>query len=184
MQTIHPKSKEEWRKWLEKNHLKEVKVCLLKHKKHTGKPTITNPEAMREAICFGWIDTTVKRIDEDTYCQFFAKRNHNSRWSNNTLRYAKELIKEKKMAPQGLKMYKEGLQKPTLDEDVPHTPEIQKELKVALEKNKEAAEKFDRLPPSRRKVYLRWIEKAKRDETRMKRVAMLVDALTKDKKLF
>ena len=108
---IHANSRQEWRKWLEKNHLKEDSVYLIRYKKHTGKPTLTPKEAMEEAICFGWIDTTVNRIDEERYAQRFVRRNKNSRWSNNTIKYAKRLMKERKMSPFGIKMFKEGLKK-------------------------------------------------------------------------
>ncbi len=70
----------DFRKWLEKNHQKEKKVCIVLHKRHTGKPAPTHRELMEEAICFGWIDTTVKRLDEDLYARFFAKRNRI--WTN------------------------------------------------------------------------------------------------------
>lgn len=88
------KNREDWRNWLKKNHLEETKVILIKYKKHTGKSSITNREAMEEAICFGWIDTTVKRIDDEKYSQTFVKRNKNSKWSINTLSYGKELLKK------------------------------------------------------------------------------------------
>jgi len=112
---FHAKSLDEWRKWLEKNHQKETKIALVKYKKHTGKPFFTHKELMDEAICFGWIDTTVKRLDEEKYIIHFSKRGKSSRWSNATLSYAKEMIKKGKMAPFGLVMYKEGLKKPVLD---------------------------------------------------------------------
>jgi uncharacterized protein YdeI (YjbR/CyaY-like superfamily) len=65
----------DWRKWLEKNHLKENKVLLVKYKKHTGKPIIHNRDSMKTAICFGWIDTTAKRINRDKWGITYMKRN-------------------------------------------------------------------------------------------------------------
>ena len=85
MKRFHAKDLDDWRNWLEKNHLKEEKVLLIKNKKHTGKPIIHNKDSMKTAICFGWIDTTVKRIDEDRYAITYVKRNKNSKWSINTL---------------------------------------------------------------------------------------------------
>ena len=73
-----------WRAWLQKHHLKEKKVGLICHKKHTGKLFLTHREAMEDAICFGWIDTTIKRLDEDRYIRYFARRTDKSRWSENT----------------------------------------------------------------------------------------------------
>ena len=111
--------KEDFRKWLEKNHNKENKVSLILHKKHTGKESPSHRELMDEAICFGWIDTTIKRIDEDKYIRNFSLRGKNSSWSVNTLSYAKNLIKEKRMTPHGLKFYHEGRKKKAYDHGVP-----------------------------------------------------------------
>ena len=93
--TFHPKSRKEWRDWLIKNHKKEKTIFLVKYKKHTNKPSISHNEAMEEAICCGWIDTTVKKLDDERYGNHFVKRNEKSRWSKNTLSYAKKMVKEK-----------------------------------------------------------------------------------------
>nr|MBA4405097.1 hypothetical protein [Nanoarchaeum sp.] len=173
------KSREDWRNWLKKNHLEETKVILIKYKKHTGKSSITNKEAMEEAICFGWIDTTVKRIDDEKYSQTFVKRNKNSKWSINTLSYGKELLKKGLMSEYGIKMYKEGLLKKPHDVDLPINPEVPKELKEKLNKNKIVQEKFEKMAPSSRRMYLRSILRAKRSETREKRILELIKILSK-----
>ena len=111
MRKIYFKNTSEWRKWLKKNHEKEKAVNLIKYKKHTGKPSLTSKEAMHEAICFGWIDTTINRIDKNRYSQKFVKRNKNGRWSANTISYARKLIREERMTPTGLKSFKEGFKK-------------------------------------------------------------------------
>src|SRR3989344_5714710 len=100
--------KEDFSNWLAKNHTKERKIGLVIHKKHTGKKSPSHHELMLEGIRYGWIDTTIKRLDENKFIRFFVKRNEKSRWSYNTLGYAKKLIREKKMAPSGLKAYNEG----------------------------------------------------------------------------
>jgi uncharacterized protein YdeI (YjbR/CyaY-like superfamily) len=184
IKSFTPKNKEEWRKWLEKNHEKESKVALIKYKKHTGKPILSSKEAMEEAICFGWIDTTIKRLDEDRYIQHFSKRNKNSKWSYNTLNYAKRLIKEEKMSPFGLKMYKEGLAKLPHDHGIPKDPEVPEDLKTLLNQNKKAKENFDKLSSSARRTYLRWLLRAKMSETKNKRMKLIIDNLEKGKKLF
>ena len=106
---IYVRNREEWREWLKRNHLKESKVAIVIYKKHTGKPSLSQRESMEEAICFGWIDTTVKRLDEDRYIRNFSRRTANSRWSRNTRRYARDMMKEGKMSPEGMRRYKEGL---------------------------------------------------------------------------
>lgn len=171
--TFYPRNTDEWRAWLQKNHKKESKIALIKYKKHTGKPSITHQESMDEAICFGWIDTTIKRLDEDRYLRRFAKRTEKSRWSNATLGYAKRLIKEGKMTPSGLEMYKQGLKKPTLDSEVAKNPKTPEDLIVAL-KNNNVYDVFESWAPSYKRAYLRWIERAKLSDTRSKRIAAVV----------
>ncbi len=164
----------DFRTWLENNHKNEKKVCIILHKRHTEKPAPTHRELMEEAICFGWIDTTIKRLDENTYLRNFARRNEKSKWSDNTLSYAKDLIKQGKMAPEGLKYYKLGLQRPTHDHGIPKNPDIPEELKKALSKNKIAKKNFNAFPPSAKRMTYRWILHAKLPETRMKRINITV----------
>lgn len=171
---FYPKNREEWREWLRKNHEKESSVYVIKYKKHTGKPTVTSKEAIEEAICFGWIDTTINRLDDERYMQRFVKRNKNSRWSNNTVKYAKRLIKEEKMTSAGLRAFKEGLKKPTIDHNLPKNPKVPEDLKKELEKNKRAKQNFYNFAPSYKRFYIYWIEKAKREETRNKRIKEVV----------
>ena len=175
MKTIEIHTRQEFRNWLEKNHEKEDKVAVVVHKKHTDRSSPTHRELMEEAICFGWIDTTVKRLDEDRYIRNFSKRTKNSRWSDNTISYAKELIKQKKMMPQGLKFYQEGLKRPTHDAGIPKNPEMPEGLRKALSKNKRARENFNEQAPSMKKMLYRWILRAKREETQLKRIKRIVE---------
>lgn len=180
--TFYAKDRKEWRAWLEKNHLVETKIALIKYKKHTGKPSLSHKESMDEAICFGWIDTTVKRLDEDRYVRRFARRNKNSKWSDATLGYAKRLIAEGKMSPFGMQMYKEGLAKPTHDAGIPKNPSMPTELKEALRQNPEAARSFKTFSPSYTRTYYRWILRAKQPETRTKRVQDVVKRAIENRK--
>ena len=182
MKTITIFNKDEFRRWLIKNHENESKVSVVSYKKHTGKPYASHRELMEEAICFGWIDTTIKRLDEDRYIRNFSKRNKNSRWSENTLGYAKELIKQGKMTPVGLKYYKEGLKKPTHDFGIPKNPDMPLELKKALDKDKKAKENFENFSASVKKMTYRWILRAKRNETIAKRIKLTVDNAKKNRK--
>jgi uncharacterized protein YdeI (YjbR/CyaY-like superfamily) len=169
---IYAGTRQEWRAWLRKNHRKEKKVYLIKYKKHTGKPSLNNREAMEEAICFGWIDTTIKRIDDERYQQCFAKRTKHSRWSNNTLRYAEDMIRKRKMSKFGMLMYELGKKKPTIEHNLPRNPEIPEDLGKGL-KGK-AKENFQSLAPSYRRFYIYWIENAQRPETRRKRIEEVI----------
>ncbi|HME87135.1 MAG TPA: YdeI/OmpD-associated family protein, partial [Candidatus Nanoarchaeia archaeon] len=141
-------------------------------------------EAMDEAICFGWIDTTVRRLDEERYVQNFAKRNKTSKWSDNTRSYARRLIKEGLMTPAGLHAYKDGLTRPTHHEGIPNNPNTPEDLKAALSKNKTVYAYFKTMAPSTRKTYLRWMLHAKLPETRKKRIMLIVNACKEKKNIF
>ncbi len=184
IKTITAFDRNDFRKWLKKNHDKEKKVAVILHKRHTGKPAPTHRELLEEAICFGWIDTILKRIDEHTYVRNFVKRNENGNWSENTLSYAKQLIKEGKMTKNGLKFYKLGLQKPTHDYGIPKNPDMPEELKKAISKNKTAKDNFDKFPPSSKRMFYRWILYAKLPATRKKRVDTVVKLAKANKKFF
>ncbi|MEK6858887.1 MAG: YdeI/OmpD-associated family protein [Nanoarchaeota archaeon] len=173
MKRIEANTRDAWRLWLSDNHLKETRVELLVYKKHTGRPSLSHQEAMHDAICFGWIDTILKRIDEDTYVRRFARRTDTSKWSDNTLRYAKQLLSEGKMAPEGIRRYKEGLSKPTHDHGIPKNPQIPSSLKRALEQEG-LLKQFQAFSPSVRRTYLRWLARAKQVETQHKRIERIV----------
>jgi uncharacterized protein YdeI (YjbR/CyaY-like superfamily) len=184
---MHPQcyasNRKEFRDWFKKNHKNEDKVYLISYKKHTGKPSLSHKESMEEAICFGWIDTIIKRIDGEKYCRCFVKRKEKANWSKNTLSYAKKLIQEKKMTLQGLKAYERGLKRPVLNHNLPKNPPTPSELKLLLDKNKEARENFKNLAPSRKRLHIYWIEKAKRLETRNRRIKEVFRLIKKNKKL-
>ncbi len=181
--TIPAFHRNDFRKWLKDNHQKEKKVSVLLHKRHTGKPAPTHRELMEEAICFGWIDTTIKRVDENTYLRHFARRNEKSKWSDNTLRYAKELLEKGMMAEEGMRFYNLGKQRPTHDAGIPKNPDMPEELKKALNKNKTAKKNFEKFPPSAKRTTYRWILHAKLPETRMKRITITINKAKEGKKV-
>ena len=182
--TVHAPDRKSWRAWLAKNHDKENKVGLISHKRHTGKPALTHKESMEEAICFGWIDTTIKRLDEERFIRYFSKRSKNSKWSMATLSYGKDLIKRKLMTPIGLQYYKEGVKKKAFDHHIPKNPEMPLELKAELEKDQIAKENFNNFAPSYKRMYFRWILHAKLSETQMKRIKVVVQRAKENKKNF
>ena len=175
-------SREDFRNWLQKHHKTETKVQIIIHKKHTGKPSPSHREQIEEALCLGWIDTTLKRLDQNTYMRNFSKRNQNSRWSSNTLSYARQLIKQGKMTEEGLKYYKLGLQKLPHDHDIPKNPDIPESLKKALEKNKQAKENFNKYPPSTKRMLYRWFLHVKLPETQKKRISSIIKNAEEGKK--
>ena len=104
-QTLYIPNREEWRKWLEMNHDSKALVWLIYYKKHTGKPSIHYDYAVEEALCFGWIDSLVRRIDEERYMQKYTPRKPKSTWSKHNVRRVEKMIELGKMAPEGMKLY-------------------------------------------------------------------------------
>jgi len=172
----------DFRKWLAKNHSKEHKVKVVLYKRHTGASAPSHRELMEEAICYGWIDTTIKRLDEDRFIRNFSRRNKNSRWSDNTLSYARQLIKEGKMTPHGLAFYKQGKAKPTHDHGIPKDPQQPLALTRALTKNRVAKENFKTFSRSTKRTIYRWILGAKLPKTRTKRIERVVALARQGKK--
>ncbi|MFH0869381.1 MAG: YdeI/OmpD-associated family protein [archaeon] len=164
----------DWKNWLAKNHLTEKKVGVICYKKHTGKPSISHREAMDEAICFGWIDTTIKRLDEDRFVRYFVRRGNGANWSKNTLSYAKKLLATGRMAPAGILKYKRGLQKKPHDHGLAKRPDMPIDLKKALTKKRKSLENFEKLSPSTKHMLYRWILRAKGDETRRHRIDSVI----------
>ncbi|NHK32276.1 MAG: hypothetical protein FK730_13055 [Asgard group archaeon] len=169
---------------MKKNHKKEEEVNVILHKRKTGKSAPNHRQQIEVAICYGWIDTVVKRVNEDTYLRKFVKRKKNANWSKNTLSYGKKLFKEGKMSKQGIEAYERGLKKLPHDHNIPENLTIPKELKKALSKNKKAKTSFEKLPPSYKKMLYRWFFRAKLQETRNKRVKKIIEFSEKGKKLF
>ena len=109
---LYVKNRVEWRKWLEDNHSMVQGIWLIYYKKSSGKPRIPYNEAVEEALCFGWIDGKIKRVNDDYYMQWFTPRRPGSRWSNLNMNRAQKLINEGRMRPAGLVAYKETIKKP------------------------------------------------------------------------
>jgi uncharacterized protein YdeI (YjbR/CyaY-like superfamily) len=181
-QTIHVKDRKAWRAWLKKHHLKEREVKLLKYKVHTGKPALSHRESMEEAICWGWIDTTIKRVDDDTYTRTFRRRTHAARWSNATLGYARAMIAQGLMQPEGLKRYQEALKKPVLDHGLPKNPQTPEALKKRLAKSKKATAFWEALAPSYRRYAIYMVEKSKRPETKRKWITKIYENCRDEKR--
>ena len=171
-------SRDDFRRWLEKNHDKEKIVELLIHKKHTGKTSPSHRELIEEAICFGWIDTIIKRIDEETFIRTFQRRTDKSTWSTNTLSYGKDLIKRGKMTQHGLKFYHVGRKKKPFDHGIPRDPPVPEDLLKGFEKRRKSGKNFEQLPASIKRTYCRWILMAKTPETRKKRVQRVIKRMS------
>ena len=178
--------REQWRRWLEENHASEREIWLIYHKQHTGKPRIPYGDAVEEAICFGWIDSIVKRIDDDRFMQKFTCRTNKNKWSELNVKRAKKMIAAGKMTPAGQTMIPPEI----LDGTVKPEPPVKKreapmpiELEQRLDQNPIALENFSHLPPSQQKNYKLWIGTAKKPETRIKRADEAIQLLNENKPL-
>jgi uncharacterized protein YdeI (YjbR/CyaY-like superfamily) len=174
-----------WRAWLAQNHATAKEICLIFYKRHTGKPGLTYVEALEEALCFGWIDGIVRRIDDQQHTIRFSPRRKNSIWSQQNKKRVGRLIQEGRMTEAGLAKVKEAKAngqwaKTAVREDTTLVPP---KLTAALAENAEARRSFEKLAPCYRKQFLYWIGSAKRDETRQKRVTEAVRLLACNKRL-
>ncbi|MEO1416846.1 MAG: YdeI/OmpD-associated family protein [Bacteroidota bacterium] len=176
MDNFCPENKAAWRAWLEENHLKKEFIWLIFYKKSSPTPNLSWSEAVDEALCFGWIDSTKKAIDEEKYIQYFCKRKPKSNWSKVNKDKVKVLIEEGLMTEQGYKsieIAKENGSWTILDQvEALVVPE---DLIAEWAHHKGAATYFDSLSNSKKKNLLYWIMSAKRTETRRKRIVAVAE---------
>jgi uncharacterized protein YdeI (YjbR/CyaY-like superfamily) len=171
IETFHAKSRAEWRIWLENNHQSERSVWLIIYKKASNIPSVYYPEAVDEALCFGWIDSTPKKRDDLSYYQFFAKRNPKSNWSKVNKLKVEKLIAENLMTAAGsiaIEIAKQTGTWTALDEVENIT--IPNDLQMALDNNPTALTYWDSFSRSAKRGILEWILNAKKPETRQKRI--------------
>ena len=182
---LHPTNRKDWRLWLKDNHLNEKAVWLIYYKKHTGKRRIPYDHAVEEALCFGWIDSIVKRIDDATYMQKFTPRKKKSKWSALNKKRVAKLIRSGKMRKAGLEKIEVAKINGTWDEinTSARVVEIPVEFEEALHPNKEARDFFVSLSPSYRNQYTGWIASAKKEVTRQRRVKEVMRLLGAKQKL-
>jgi uncharacterized protein YdeI (YjbR/CyaY-like superfamily) len=185
MRQLYVADREQWRKWLSENHSKEVGIWLVFYKKETSKPTISYDAAVEEALCFGWIDSIIKKIDAERYARKFTPRSDTSKWSLLNKKRVNRMIKEGRMSEVGLAKIKSAKKKGLWDKD--NRPrislDIPPEFAKALARNKKAKENFDKLAPSYRRHYIGWINLAKRQETKKRRIEESIALLEKGQRL-
>ena len=165
-----------FRQWLATNHVKSKELWVGFYKKGSGKPSIDWPESVNEALCFGWIDGLRKSIDEDSYKIRFTPRKATSVWSSVNIRYAEELIKQKRMQPAGLKAY--ALRKEYRSGIYSYeqrSAELVEPYLAQLKRNKAAWKFFQAQPPGYRKQMNWFVVCAKQEATRLKRLARLIE---------
>jgi uncharacterized protein YdeI (YjbR/CyaY-like superfamily) len=181
VEAFYPKSRKAWRHWLQRNHVKKEKVWLIFYKKETEKSGFTYAEAVEEALCFGWIDSTANKRDAESSYRYFAKRSPKSNWSKLNKQRVKKLIKEGLMTKAGLDMITLAKKSGTwIALDHVEDRLMPDDLLKALAKNKHARKNFEAFSKSSQKIILGWIANARRDETRKKRIQETVTLASKN----
>jgi uncharacterized protein YdeI (YjbR/CyaY-like superfamily) len=169
-----------WRDWLVRHHSTEKEIWLAYYKKGSGKRSVTYKEALEEALCFGWIDSTVRTLDAERYRQRYTPRNERSIWSRSNKARIEKLIAEGRMAAPGLAKVEAAKRNGSWDtlydiDRIIKTTDIPPDLLAALDGKPGARAVFDRRPPSEKRMWAYWVVSAKRPETRARRVAETVN---------
>lgn len=175
VKTFCPTHPQQWRAWLQENHMTEKSVWVIFYKNKTNTPTITWSDAVDEALCFGWIDGIVKPVDEERFMRFFTKRKPNSVWSAINKEKLQKLIAEGKITKAGLDSIETAKQNGSWaaldDVDALIIPA---DLERALQTRPHAKDHFLNWSKSDKKYVLYWVLQARRPETRQKRIAEIV----------
>ena len=185
MKQLYVTNRNEWRDWLSKNYTAEAGIWLIFYKKETSRPTIAYEAAVEEALCFGWIDSIIKKIDAAKYVRKFTPRSGKSKWSQLNKKRANKMVKQGRMTEVGLAKIKTAKKTGLWAKD-PRSQislDIPPEFAKVLARNKKAKETFDKLAPSYRRHYIGWITVAKRPETKKRRIEESIALLEKGKRL-
>ena len=179
------KNRDEWRKWLEKNYRKEKEVWLVHYKKHVGKIGIQLEEAVEEALCFGWIDGKLRKVDEERFILRYSPRKANSVWSKLNRERVERLMKAGKMTAAGLSIIEEAKKRGSWNQAYTNLKRdrIPPELRKALAEDKRALDNFQRFANSYRNMYIQWVKSAKTGKTRRERIEKVVKQASQNKKL-
>jgi uncharacterized protein YdeI (YjbR/CyaY-like superfamily) len=169
--SVHPKTRAQWRQWLASNHTRDEGVWLISYKKATGKPRVEYDEAVEEALCFGWIDSKAGKLDQERSRRYFAPRKPGTGWSKSNKERVEKLIQAGLMQPAGLAKVEAAKGDGWWNAlDRVEALEIPPDLEQALSTNGAARQYWEAFPRSVKRGILEWILNAKKPETRAKRI--------------
>jgi len=153
---LYVTSRDDWRLWLNKNHDIAKEAWLIYYRKQTGKPSIPYDDSVEEALCFGWIDRTIKKIDDEKFARKFTPRKTKSRWSEANKKRVRKMIKAGMMTEEGLAKIREAKESGEWFKTTParKEPVIPLYMKKALAKHKKALENFNNLAKSYKRQYV------------------------------
>jgi len=185
--STHPKSRRDWRKWLERNHSTSPGIWLVYYKKESGKRKFDYADAVEEALCFGWIDSLPKKIDDERSALKFTPRKQKSAWSKLNKQRIEKLMEQKLIRPAGLTKIEQAKKDGSwniLNASDFHADNnsLPQDLETAFSKNKKALANFLAFAPGYRKQFLFWIDSAKRAETKAARIKQTVLMAAANKK--
>jgi len=178
------KNRDEWRYWLEKNHAILNEIWLIHYKKSLGKKNLNHFDAVEEALCFGWIDSKLKKIDEERFILKYSPRKSKSVWSKINKDNAEKMISLGKMTQAGFDKIKEAKKQGFWDTAYTNLVKepLPSDLKKALVINQTAWKNFQHFANSYRNMYIGWVKNAKNEETRKKRISKVVERSLHNKK--
>jgi len=182
LEEVYASDREGWRTWLSQNHQRAIGVWLVYYKTKSHQPSVRYSEAVKEALCFGWIDSKVQSLDEERYRQIFTPRKPKSVWSKLNKQYVEELIVQGKMTSAGLEKIIVAQQNgswTSLDEI--EALIIPEDLNQAFVMNETANKNFQAFSNSMKKNILQWLQSAKRPLTRLSRIEKIIAAAMQNK---
>ncbi len=182
--TLRFKTREEWRNWLEKNHATEKEAWLVHYRKHAEKPGVGLREAVEEAICFGWIDGKLRKVDEESFILRFTPRKPDSVWSKINRTTAERMIKSGMMTAAGMEKIKAAKRSGAWQKAYTNRvrERMPRDLKAALMENEKAWVNFKSFANSYWNQYVGWVTGAKTDETRQRRIKKVAEWAAMNKK--
>jgi uncharacterized protein YdeI (YjbR/CyaY-like superfamily) len=177
MRTCYFATPAEFRAWLMENYASATELGVVLHKKGSGKPSMTWAEAVDQALCFGWIDSVARRLDDSARVQRFTPRKPKSNWSAVNIKKVAELSAQGLMMPAGLAAFalREEARSGVYSYENRHLAALDPEREATFRAHAEAWEFFSRQPPSYRQTLIYWVMNAKREETRTSRLARLME---------
>lgn len=180
---FYPTNREYWRKWLEENHQIKNSVWLIFYKNKSNQPTVKYSDAVDEALCFGWIDSKAKAIDDEKFMQFFCKRKPKSVWSKVNKEKVDRLIENGSMTEAGYQSIEIAKQNGSWSVlDAAESLIIPDDLESEFKKHTQAGDYFQSLSRTDKRNILQWIILAKRNETRIKRIEEIVQSAAQGQK--
>jgi uncharacterized protein YdeI (YjbR/CyaY-like superfamily) len=177
--TVDVRSRAEWRRWLAEHHASSPGIWLVRHKQSAGVASMSNDEVACEALCFGWIDSLVKRLDDDRYAIKVTPRKATSKWSDVNRKRWKELKAAGLLAPPGLA----AAPTPNTYAPRPTVPELPPYIAKAFKTNPKAWQTFQSFARTYRRDFVVWIHTAKKPETKERRIRESIELLAAGKKL-